>query len=275
MLVESPEGGGAGLTLDETTQMFGTAASVNYISPFLLGMILDKFGPRSCSVVSNGFVAVGCLVFASSTTVNTLTWGICLVAFGGPGVQTSLIHIGNLFPERRYFVMGIVSETITLSFAILPLMDLIWQQTNASFQYIFGFYAVIMAASACMSWLLWPDAPYVAPPEAPKPVKPVKPPPPTSTMAKQPLNSYLRQDTAKVKQSDSFLESEKVLLQGHPDAVSLKDMPFDKQLTSGVYLRVSLFFFVTSFWANYYIATVTTEVRMYHTMEKGMHRLLL
>jgi len=263
MLVDSPQDGGAGLTLDQTTQMFGLAASVNYISPLALGMILDKFGPRACSFVSNGLVTLGCFVFCATTSVTVLTLGICLVAFGGPGVQTSLIHIGNLFPERRYFVMGIVSETITLSFAILPVMDLIWEQTGVSFQWIFGAYGVIMAASTAMSVLLWPDAPYVAPPDVPKQRRTsVKPPPPDSTV-KQSLKSYLREDTAKLDQSESFLESQKALQKGDVAHISLKDMPFDKQLSSGVYLRVSIFFFVTSFWANFYIATVTTEVKFW------------
>lgn len=253
--------GGAGLTLDQTTQMFGLAASVNYLSPLFLGVLLDHFGPRTCSAISNSFVALGCFVFSSSTNFTVLSIGICLVAFGGSGVQTSLIHIGNLFPESRFFVMGVVSETITLSFAILPLMDLIWEQTSIGFEWIFAVYGVILTISAVLSCILWPDAPYMTPSDGPvQKRESVKPPPPVSLEPKQPFKSYLREDTTKLEQTESFLKSEKALLQGRAEDVSLKDMPFHKQLTSGVYLRVSIFFFITSFWANFYVATVTTEV---------------
>jgi hypothetical protein len=43
-------------------------------------------------------------------------------------------------------------------------------------------------------------------------------------------------------------------------AVYLKDQPFVTQLTSGIYLRLTTFFLIASWWANFYIATVTTEL---------------
>jgi MFS family permease len=42
--------------------------------------------------------------------------------------------------------------------------------------------------------------------------------------------------------------------------MDLKDMSFKEQLSSGAYIRLSIFFLVTSWWANFYIATVTTEL---------------
>jgi MFS family permease len=97
--------GGAGLTLDETTQLYGVAAAVNYISPLGLGVMLDKYGPRVCSTFANTIVAIGCLIFALATQLSTFAVGVSFIAFGGPGVQTSLMHLGNLFPSRRFFVM--------------------------------------------------------------------------------------------------------------------------------------------------------------------------
>jgi len=244
MLVALPGEGGAGLTLDQTTQLYGTAASVNYISPLFLGLILDRMGPRTCSAVSNATVAIGCMIFASASQFSSYAIGICLVAFGGPGVQTSLIHLGNLFPSRRFFVMGMVAETICLSFAVLPLMDVVWESTppEFSFRWTFGILAVTVAVSALFSVLLWTDTPYEA-----------------------------EDDSEKPKRSGSEDFGETTPKEGIDggDGLRLQDLSFKKQLTSGVYIRIGIFFVVTSFWANFYIATVTTELGDQHRFNQA------
>lgn len=264
-MVEPVSKGGAGLTLDETTQMFGLAASINYISPLFLGTVLDKGGPRSASVLSNFLVAVGCFIFASSTDVTTLTVGLCFIAFGGPAVQTSLIHIGNMFPERRFFVMGVVAESITLSFAIFPFMDAIYESTPLGFRDIFTIHGILVTISTIFSFFLWPDSPYETPPELPE--HPLVEHVPPTHLTEQPLDSYLRETGGKLKPSVSFVLSERGLDQADAEkhelalqSMSLMDLPFSKQLSSGVFIRLSIFFLVTSYWANFYIATVTTEV---------------
>lgn len=222
MLVEPLEHGGAGLTLDQTTQLYGLAAAVNYVAPLFLGLVLDKLGPRACSVLSNAIVAIGLGIFSSASSFSTFALGISCVAFGGPSVQQCLLHVGNMFAERRYFVMGIVAESITLSFAIFPIMDIIWEQ-GYGFRILFGSLGVMVFLSTIGSLLLWPDAPYEVP---------------DSDGAAKEENNKEEEDPHK----------------------ELKEASFFDQLSSGVYLRLCIFFMVTSWWANFYIATVTTEV---------------
>jgi MFS family permease len=234
MMVTPAALGGAGLTLDQTTAMFGLAASVNYISPLFLGMLLDHRGPRTCSAMSNALVAAGCFVFASAESFSGFSLGLCGMAFGGPGVQTSLMHLGNLFPARQFFVMGILGESITLSFAIFPLLDVIWEglPQAVSFRVTFYVLAVLVCLSTLCSILFWPDAPYGSKKEVDD--------------EPESKEGLLASDEA----DDVVKEAE----------LAISDQPFTAQLTSGIYLRLSLFFFVTSFWANFYIATVTVEV---------------
>jgi MFS family permease len=236
MMVTPVTEGGAGLTLDQTTAMFGLAASVNYISPLFLGMLLDHRGPRTCSAVSNALVAAGCFVFASAESFSGFSLGLCGMAFGGPGVQTSLMHLGGLFPARQFFVMGILGESITLSFAIFPLLDVIWEglPEASSFRATFYVLAVLVSASALCSVVFWPDAPYGSEKEEEE--------------EPETKEGLLAAETEVVKEA----------------ALSIQDQPLTAQFTSGIYLRLSLFFFVTSFWANFYIATVTVEVRCWH-----------
>jgi hypothetical protein len=125
-------------------------------------------------------------------------------------VQTSLIHIGNLFPELRFSVLGIVSETITLFCAILPLMNLIWEKTSIPLQWIFGAYGIVLMASTSLSVLLWPDSPCIAPPVISKQRRISAKPPLSNSNSRQSPTSYLREDTARSDESESFLESEQV-----------------------------------------------------------------
>lgn len=230
MLVEPLDTGGAGLTLDQTTQLYSLAAAVNYVAPLFLGLILDKFGPRACSFLSNAIVAIGLALFSISSTFTSFAVGICFVAFGGPSVQQSLLHIGNIFADRRYFVMGMVAESITLSFAVFPLMDIAWDNLpeGYGFRVLFGGLAVVVIISSIGSLLLWPDAPYEVP-----------------------------EETSPSEDGEPLVEKAKEV--ENPN--DLKNKSFTEQVTSGVYIRLCLFFIVTSWWANFYIATVTTEVR--------------
>jgi MFS family permease len=237
MLVEGLSTGGAGLTLDETTQLYSLAAAVNYVAPLFLGLVLDHFGPRACSFLSNTIVSAGLAVFAMGSTFATYAIGICLVAFGGPSVQQSLLHIGNMFGERRYFVMGMVAESITLSFAVFPVLDIVWDDITREYGFRVLFFAlsVIVAFSSIGSLLIWPDAPYEIFGQEEKSGTEA-----TETQALSPP------DEAKVATPSTF---------------DLKTASFKEQVTSNIYFRLLFFFMVTSWLANFYIATVTIEVR--------------
>lgn len=239
MLVEPMATGGAGLTLDQTTQLYSLAAAVNYVAPLFLGLVLDNFGPRACSFLSNAIVAVGLAIFAMSKTFVTFAIGICFVAFGGPSAQQSLLHIGNMFGERRFFVMGMVAESITLSFAVFPLMDIAWENIPADygFRVLFAGLGVVVVCSSIGSLLLWPDAPYEI------------------FVSKDPSTKADEEDDDKV-----LLVGEEKVANIETIIDDLKTKTFAEQLTSGVYIRLGVFFTVTSWLANFYIATVTTEL---------------
>lgn len=224
--------GGAGLTLDQTTSLYGLAAASNYLSPIVLGFILDHRGPRTASFVSNAIVALGCFLFGQATTFRQFAVAISMVAFGGPGVQTSVIHTANLFPAKRYFVMGLVGECITLSFAVLPIMDLLWHAYQIEFESLFYGQAVLVGLSAIISLVIWPDTPYQEVPEE---------------------NNHPSEE-------ETLLSSAKE--KAEPKELPLQQQSLVKQLTSGAFIRLSIFFLVTSFYANLYIATVTTEVSL-------------
>ena len=349
MLITPVEVGGAGVsTLDDTTKLYSIAAAINYIAPLPMGYLLDTYGPRYTSCISNIIVSVGLFLFGNSYMISTsminnvssltmYTIGISFIAFGGPAVQTSLLSIGNLFPNRRFFVMGIVAETITLSFAIFPLLDVIWENMTRggsegesmaettgvlcgnttplpfgmnAFSFLFSVLSVIVLVSGIASYYVWPDQPYEL----------------LKTVVDTIQNDYTTEtidETTKLIHSSSENngggggieieiynvdetereeedEEEPEEVVADPDAddddeedpsstttttttttpttntitYDLKHGTFIQQVTSGVYIRLGIFFIITSYWANYYIATVTTELGDLHYFDYEMQHTL-
>jgi hypothetical protein len=161
ILAASLEEGGAGLTPHETTVMFSYASSVSMVSSLVLGFLLDAYGPRVCSMVSSFIVALGCQVFASSHEFTGFAFGTCLIALGGPGVTSSIIHISNLFPNNENLAMSSLTGSIVISFSVYAVFDILWQKYEGiTFRTLFGSYVLVVAASAAMAFWLYPDESY-------------------------------------------------------------------------------------------------------------------
>jgi hypothetical protein len=161
MLAASLEEGGAGLTRRASTVIFSYASSISMVSTLFLGFLLDAYGPRVCSMVSSLIVALGCQVFASSHEFAGFALGTCLIAFGGPGVTSSIIHISNLFPNNENLAMSSLCGSIVLSFSVYAVFDIMWQKFESiTFRTLFGSYVLVLAASAAMAFWLYPDESY-------------------------------------------------------------------------------------------------------------------
>lgn len=182
--------GGAALTLDETTRLFTYGSSVAMLSLLGLGLVLDYGGPRLCSLLSHALIALGCELMArapawkkshnqqdsssssSSSSVLLFTVGVCLLAFGGPGVQAATIHLANLFPRHQFLVLSALSTSLTLSFAVFASFDALWSHsvrvaadaeannTILGVSTLFRTYILVVLASFLSAALCWPDAPY-------------------------------------------------------------------------------------------------------------------
>ena len=73
-------------------------------SRLVFGVVLDKFGPKVCSVCGLLCCALGAALFAvasSTSGVETFEIGYGLLGFGGPGVHVSSFHLSNLFAKRK------------------------------------------------------------------------------------------------------------------------------------------------------------------------------
>ncbi|KAL3915425.1 MAG: hypothetical protein SGILL_005663 [Bacillariaceae sp.] len=161
LLVASIENGGAGIDPNSTSHVFSWAASVAMVSCFFLGIVLDLFGPRVCSVVSCSTITAGCALLATSSTFAQFSIGFCVLSFGGPGICSSIIHIANLFPDTKNLVISCLSGSIALSFSVLSVFDYLWHRFDfATFHSLFGYYTVLAGVLTFGSILMYPGKTY-------------------------------------------------------------------------------------------------------------------
>lgn len=188
LLISSVEDGGPGLTREYVHVMFtgelasfvlfhlifanvifllpllcnAVASFFNFIGPLLLGIILDMFGPRICSMISISCIALGSTLFAVSSTDGAPLFlpAMCLIAFGGPGAQNAIIHLSNLFPTKKATVTAIITGSFQISFFIFFCFDYLWANKNYDYQTLFMGYSSVLVLNVLLSFLLWPDKPY-------------------------------------------------------------------------------------------------------------------
>ena len=139
-----------------------TSVFFSFLGPLFLGIILDAYGPRTCSVISLLLVTIGSALFAISNVPNFPMFvpAASLIAFGGPGVQSAIVHISNLFPGHKALVTAFITGSFQLSFIIFFVFDQLWHFGQLDYQMLFMGYGAMSACSMFVSAILWPDEPY-------------------------------------------------------------------------------------------------------------------
>ncbi len=142
--------------------IFVVASFCNFLGPLILGIVLDSYGPRVCSVVSILLITVGSAMFALSDTDSLPLFvpGMCLIAFGGPGTQNAIIHLSNLFPEWKATATSFIVGSFQLSFVVFLVFDQLWAHLQYSYTMLFMGYCVLCVANIAVSLFMWPDEPY-------------------------------------------------------------------------------------------------------------------
>lgn len=285
---------GCGMTPSQVSTIFSGGSFVNFMSPLLLGVLLDTSGPRITSFMSLFIVSAGLVTFSLSTSFVGYLVSTMLISFGGPGVQNSLIHLGNVRPDQRSLLTSFITGAFSLSFAVFAGFEKVWEK-GYNYETIFGVYGLLIFATSLVSLVVWPDTSYdskgrLAKP-APEPEKSKDPtentpltdksaqikhytnprrspsPPPSALRgvgqnhsfqpSRAPLNSYLRPNPKGVMSTHpSFVLSTVAFATGQLDNLNVKDQPFSYQVRSLSYLRIVLFFGLLSYVANFGVGSV-------------------
>jgi hypothetical protein len=272
LLVASREEGGAGLSMHQTTRIFSIASSVAMMATLILGALLDCCGPRVCSVISHVLIACGFGLFGNAQTPEHYILAASLMAFGGRGIHVSIVHISNLFVGRQYVVLSGLTGSVSLSFAVFSAFDWLWRryQTEAvSLHRLFTLYTAVVVVSLVVSCVVWPDEKYrsrryvydgqhIDNNEKTKLLDDDG-----STVTVQPPRLYSRQDNSDSETSTLICNASNHSTYNsiqESGLADLQDETFATQFFSASYLLPLLFLVITSFLANFYVASYSTEV---------------
>lgn len=152
-----------GLTREYVHVMFTFASFFNFLGPLLLGIVLDLYGPRICSIVSISLIAIGCILFGYSDIESNPMFipAMCLIAFGGPGAQNAIIHLSNLFPTWKATATAFITGSFQISFFVFVAFEYLWMKSKIDYCRLFIGYSVICAVNIVISVIFWPDKPYL------------------------------------------------------------------------------------------------------------------
>jgi len=150
------------ITCLQFQMIFVIASFCNFLGPLVLGIVLDSYGPRVCSVLSILLITIGSAMFAISdaNSLPLFVPGMCLIAFGGPGTQNAIIHLSNLFPEWKATATSFIVGSFQLSFVVFLVFDQLWSHLQYSYTTLFTGYCLVCVANVVVSLVMWPDEPY-------------------------------------------------------------------------------------------------------------------
>jgi hypothetical protein len=82
---------------------FIAASNTANLSTLLAGAALDRFGRRTCYMISSGFLAVGCILMGSAFAIpkfDGYLLGNLFLAFGGTFLFVPSFQLANAFPKH-------------------------------------------------------------------------------------------------------------------------------------------------------------------------------
>jgi hypothetical protein len=85
---------------------------------------------------------------------------LSMIAFGGPGAQSAIIHLSNLFPTAKATATACITGSLNLSFVVFFAFDQMWHFLAFDYRSLFFGYSVIVCFNMLISLFLWPDTPY-------------------------------------------------------------------------------------------------------------------
>lgn len=217
-----------------------------------------------------------------------------LAGFSGPGIQLSGIHISNLFPEAKALVACFIVGGLQLSFLIFALFDVAYAQLGLSMRQIFYGYAVVLLLSLIGTLLTEPDAPFedigatsngsdasstgmehelLSPMRLPTVFKEEE----ASLLLSTPELRKFRQRQYQTQLSQAQTRRRRLRLPTDGfffDGADLHNRSFRTQLFSTPFLLITAYFSIQSLWCNFFLGSVTAQLRSKSLSEPQVARLL-
>lgn len=142
--------------------IFTVGATANQGGRFLIGIFLDRFGPRVTSAACAIMFASGSLLFGFASSTTAFALGLLFIGMGGGGTQLAVQSVTALFPKHRSLVMASLSGAFQLAGGIFLLFELAQQGGVGRRELLCG-HAVVAACIAVGAAATLPPRPYGAP----------------------------------------------------------------------------------------------------------------
>ncbi|KAI3638749.1 hypothetical protein MIR68_003247 [Amoeboaphelidium protococcarum] len=156
--------------------IYTVAACVTNIMAIVIGVTLDRFGPRVTAAIGSLIFALGTVFMALSHPVavggeegagsplDLYFPGYSLLAVGGPFIFVSTLHVSKVFPRHSGLCMSLITGSFDASAIVFWLFDLVYRsqlmQSVTSgirkIQWIFGIYSVVPALALLWSLVVMP-----------------------------------------------------------------------------------------------------------------------
>jgi len=149
---------GPGLDSYSIQRIFIYSVMLNCSTVVLQGFVMDWLGPRVCNVFSLLLAAFGNLLCGVSTPSNSSLYfliGIASLSIAGAGVQISVFHISNRFPDAKGTVTSIITGCFNVSTGVFLIFNKIWQ-AGVSYQMIFICYSILCFTFAILGAVIFP-----------------------------------------------------------------------------------------------------------------------
>eukprot|EP00448_Togula_jolla_P019723 CAMPEP_0170574580 /NCGR_PEP_ID=MMETSP0224-20130122/3377_1 /TAXON_ID=285029 /ORGANISM="Togula jolla, Strain CCCM 725" /LENGTH=447 /DNA_ID=CAMNT_0010897249 /DNA_START=24 /DNA_END=1363 /DNA_ORIENTATION=+ len=142
--------------------IFAIGAWANQGGRLLVGIVLDRVGPRITATFNALFFAAGAAIFGMADSTLHLSMGLFLIGLGGAGVQMAVQSVSALFPRNKSLVMATLSGAFQMA-AGVPLIFERLHEADVSRETLMFIYAFIALTAAFVSAVVWPMQPFNVP----------------------------------------------------------------------------------------------------------------
>ena len=146
--------------------MFTVAAVSTNVCALPVGTILDRYGPRTASLIGVAFLTLGAALLAAAADLrphgDAYIPGYLFLALGGPFVFISSFQLSNTFPQYSGLILALLTGAFDTSSAVFLVYRLLYQATDGRFntKTFFLIYLVVPAFILVVQLFVMPVSSY-------------------------------------------------------------------------------------------------------------------
>ncbi|ODQ64829.1 MFS general substrate transporter [Nadsonia fulvescens var. elongata DSM 6958] len=145
--------------------IFTVAAVLTNIAALVIGVLLDKYGPKVCGLIGSGLLAIAALIMANAsqiTTFDAYLMGYTILALGGPFAFISSFQLSNSFPAYSGTILALLTGAFDASSGIFLIYRIIYEKTNGALtlEKFFNYYLAVPVFMALAQVFVMPYESY-------------------------------------------------------------------------------------------------------------------